>query len=546
MKAAQLRQSILQSAVQGKLVPQDPRDEPASDLLARIRAEKAQLLKQGEIKKEKSLPPVEEDKPPFALPSGWSWCRLGELASKVGAGSTPTGGRNVYSPIGIKFLRSQNVYNSGLVLQNVAFISDSLHKKMSGSEVQAHDILLNITGASIGRSCIVPEDFDAANVNQHVCIIRLIDHNLINFIHLLLISPVLQQTIMNAQVGVSREGLSAEKIKHFLVPLPPLAEQHRIVAKSNLFMSMCDELEAAEKEFASLEANLAEYLPKSILQAAVRGKLVPQCIHDEPASELLKRIQAEKSRLIKSGKLKKEKPLPPISEEEIPYDLPDGWEWCRLGEIICLLSGRDLETKMFNDTGHGIPYITGASCINDGYILITRWTETPITISIFDDLIISCKGTIGKLAFNKIGDCHIARQLMAIRFFSKAVEKKFVKLFLASYVNNLIIQAKSMIPGISREDVLFAPLPLPPLAEQQRIVAKIDELITLCEQLKNIDPDSALPLPDMQQLLPPLEIPPSSELEEQYAMAARGDVSTTETKEHRQAIEDLFGDGADG
>ena len=309
---------------------------------------------------------------------------------------------------------------------------------------------------------------------------------------------------------------------------------------------MCDELEAAEKEFASLEANLAEYLPKSILQAAVRGKLVPQCIHDEPASELLKRIQAEKSRLIKSGKLKKEKPLPPISEEEIPYDLPDGWEWCRLGEIICLLSGRDLETKMFNDTGHGIPYITGASCINDGDILITRWTETPITISIFDDLIISCKGTIGKLAFNKIGDCHIARQLMAIRFFSKAVEKKFVKLFLASYVNNLIIQAKSMIPGISREDVLFAPLPLPPLAEQQRIVAKIDELITLCEQLKNIDPDSALPLPDMQQLLPPLEIPPSSELEEQYAMAARGDVSTTETKEHRQAIEDLFGDGADG
>ena len=194
---------------------------------------------------------------------------------------------------------------------------------------------------------------------------------------------------------------------------------------------------------------------------------------------------------------------------------------------------------MFNHNGHVIPYITGASCINDGDILITRWTETPITISIFDDLIISCKGTIGKLAFNKIGDCHIARQLMAIRFFSKAVEKKFVKLFLASYVNNLIIQAKSMIPGISREDVLFAPLPLPPLAEQQRIVAKIDELITLCEQLKNIDPDSALPLPDMQQLLPPLEIPPSSELEEQYAMAARGDVSTTETKEHRQAIEDL-------
>lgn len=452
MKAAQLRQAILQAAVQGKLVPQNSQDEPASDLLAHIQTEKAQLLKQGEIKKEKPLPPIEEDEPPFALPSGWSWCRLGELVSKVGSGSTPTGGKNAYSPTGIKFLRSQNVYNSGLVLQNVAFISDSLHKKMRGSEVKAHDILLNITGASIGRSCIIPEGFDTANVNQHVCIIRLINHNLINFIHLLLISPVLQQTIMNTQVGVSREGLSAEKIKHFLIPLPPLAEQHRIVAKANLFMSMCDELEAAEKELDSLEANLAEYLPKSILQAAVRGTLVPQNIHDEPASELLKRIQEEKSRLIEAGKLKKEKPLPPISEEEKPYDLPNGWEWCRLGEV-CLINPR-----------------------------------------------------------NQLPDDREAGQ--------QRVPTNYIK------------------------NILF---PLPPLAEQQRIVAKVDELMTLCEQLKNINPDSSLPLTDIQKTLPSLEIStPPEPKEQQYAIAARGDISTTETKEHRQAIEDLFGDGADG
>lgn len=554
MKAAQLRQSILQAAVQGKLVPQDPRDEPASDLLAHIRAEKAQLLKQGEIKKEKPLPPVEEDETPFALPSGWSWCRLGELVAKVGAGSTPTGGRNAYSPTGIKFLRSQNVYNSGLVLQNVAFINDSLHKKMSVSEVKSHDILLNITGASIGRSCIVPEDFDVANVNQHVCIIRLINHNLIDFIHLLIISPALQQTIMNVQVGVSREGLSAEKIKHFLVPLPPLAEQHRIVAKANLFMSMCDELEAAEKEFDSLEVNLAEYLPKSILQAAVQGKLIPQSIHDEPASELLKRIQEEKSCLIKAGKLKKEKPLPPISEEEKPYDLPAGWEWCRVGDI-CSVNPRnnlqdDIQVSFIPMTLISSDYFGGHQQevrkwgeVKQGF---THFAENDVVLAKITPCFQNGKSCIVKNLKSGFGagttELHVLRSLGVdptyLLNFLKSPE------FLSDGEKNMTGTAgQQRVPTEYLKNTLF---PLPPIVEQQRIVAKVDELMALCEQLKNIVPDNALPMADMQRALPPLERPTPLEPEEQYAMAARGNVSTTETKEHRQAIEDLFGDGADG
>ena len=555
MKAAQLRQAILQAAVQGKLVPQNSQDEPASDLLAHIQTEKAQLLKQGEIKKEKPLPPIEEDEPPFALPSGWSWCRLGELVSKVGSGSTPTGGKNAYSPTGIKFLRSQNVYNSGLVLQNVAFISDSLHKKMRGSEVKAHDILLNITGASIGRSCIIPEGFDTANVNQHVCIIRLINHNLINFIHLLLISPVLQQTIMNTQVGVSREGLSAEKIKHFLIPLPPLAEQHRIVAKANLFMSMCDELEAAEKELDSLEANLAEYLPKSILQAAVRGTLVPQNIHDEPASELLKRIQEEKSRLIEAGKLKKEKPLPPISEEEKPYDLPNGWEWCRLGEV-CLINPRnqlpdDREVSFIPMALISNSYFGGHhqeirvwGKVKSGF---THFAENDIVLAKITPCFQNGKSCIVKNLKNGFGagttELHVLRCLQI----SPKYLLNFLKNpeFLRDGEKNMTGTAgQQRVPTNYIKNILF---PLPPLAEQQRIVAKVDELMTLCEQLKNINPDSSLPLADIQKTLPPLEIStPPEPKEQQYAIAARGDISTTETKEHRQAIEDLFGDGADG
>ena len=555
MKAAQLRQAILQAAVQGKLVPQNSQDEPASDLLAHIQTEKAQLLKQGEIKKEKPLPPIEEDEPPFALPSGWSWCRLGELVSKVGSGSTPTGGKNAYSPTGIKFLRSQNVYNSGLVLQNVAFISDSLHKKMRGSEVKAHDILLNITGASIGRSCIIPEGFDTANINQHVCIIRLINHNLINFIHLLLISPVLQQTIMNTQVGVSREGLSAEKIKHFLIPLPPLAEQHRIVAKANLFMSMCDELEAAEKELDSLEANLAEYLPKSILQAAVRGTLVPQNIHDEPASELLKRIQEEKSRLIDAGKLKKEKPLPPISEEEKPYDLPNGWEWCRLGEV-CLINPRnqlpdDREVSFIPMALISNSYFGGHhqeirvwGKVKSGF---THFAENDIVLAKITPCFQNGKSCIVKNLKNGFGagttELHVLRCLQI----SPKYLLNFLKNpeFLRDGEKNMTGTAgQQRVPTDYIKNILF---PLPPLAEQQRIVAKVDELMALCEQLKNINPDSSLPLADIQKTLPPLEIStPPEPKEQQYAIAARGDISTTETKEHRQAIEDLFGEGADG
>ncbi len=555
MKAAQLRQAILQAAVQGKLVPQNSQDEPASDLLAHIQTEKAQLLKQGEIKKEKPLPPIEEDEPPFALPSGWSWCRLGELVSKVGSGSTPTGGKNAYSPTGIKFLRSQNVYNSGLVLQNVAFISDSLHKKMRGSEVKAHDILLNITGASIGRSCIIPEGFDTANINQHVCIIRLINHNLINFIHLLLISPVLQQTIMNTQVGVSREGLSAEKIKHFLIPLPPLAEQHRIVAKANLFMSMCDELEAAEKELDSLEANLAEYLPKSILQAAVRGTFVPQNIHDEPASELLKRIQEEKSRLIDAGKLKKEKPLPPISEEEKPYDLPNGWEWCRLGEVS-LINPRnqlpdDREVSFIPMALISNSYFGGHhqeirvwGKVKSGF---THFAENDIVLAKITPCFQNGKSCIVKNLKNGFGagttELHVLRCLQI----SPKYLLNFLKNpeFLRDGEKNMTGTAgQQRVPTDYIKNILF---PLPPLAEQQRIVAKVDELMALCEQLKNINPDSSLPLADIQKTLPPLEIStPPEPKEQQYAIAARGDISTTETKEHRQAIEDLFGEGADG
>ena len=241
-----LKKSILQEAVQGKLVPQDPSDEPAEALLERIRAEKQRLIKEGKIKKDKresvifrrdnshyekrgSEEVCIDEELPFDIPENWSWCRLSELCTKIGAGSTPTGGKAVYVSEGIKFIRSQNVYNDGLRLNDIAYITVETNSKKLGSIVQAKDILLNITGGSIGRCAIVPDDFDIANVNQHVMIIRLVDPAIRQWTHAILISEYIQNLIMDVQVGVSREGLSATKLMNFLIPLPPICEQNRVL-----------------------------------------------------------------------------------------------------------------------------------------------------------------------------------------------------------------------------------------------------------------------------------------------------------------------------
>ena len=211
-----LKKSILQQAVQGKLVPQDPSDESATILLERIRKEKEQLIKTGKLKRDKhesvifrrdnshyeKLDRIErciDDEIPFEIPESWSWIRLSQLTMKIGAGSTPTGGRSVYLSEGVKFIRSQNVYNDGLRLNDVVYISEETNQKKSGSIVCPKDILLNITGGSIGRCAIVPDDFDVANVNQHVMIIRLIDPQLRMWIHTVLISEYVQNMIMDVR-----------------------------------------------------------------------------------------------------------------------------------------------------------------------------------------------------------------------------------------------------------------------------------------------------------------------------------------------------------
>ncbi|MEO2810747.1 restriction endonuclease subunit S, partial [[Eubacterium] siraeum] len=248
----------------------------------------------------------------------------------------------------------------------------------------------------------------------------------------------------------------------------------------------------------------AQQLKNSILQMAVQGKLVPQDPNDEPASVLLERIRAEKERLIKEEKIKREKtpsvifkgadntPYEKIGDEvrsladEIPFDIPDSWEWVRLGTVIELQSGQDMTPDKYNDCGKGIPYITGASNIENGIVLINRWTEYGRAFAYCGDILLTCKGTVGTMAVLQEPQVHIARQIMAIRPISE-LYVPYIQLVLDTLVENLKAAAKSMIPGIAREDVLQSLFPVPPVSEQKRIVQKVSDLSPCLEQYAAAD-----------------------------------------------------------
>jgi type I restriction enzyme S subunit len=238
-----LRKLILDLAVHGLLVHQSELDEPIEKWLSDIAIQKAALVKQKLVAKQIALRDVPEEEYPFPLPKGWAFARLGHITNKIGSGSTPRGGREVYVKEGIPFLRSQNVWNDGLRLDDVACITAKEHERMSGTAVVANDVLLNITGASLGRCALVPSHFGEANVSQHVTIIRLTDPQVREYLHLCILSPYTQSMIWGRQVGMAREGLSKKVLEQFEIPLPPLAEQRRIVARVAQLMRLCDVLE---------------------------------------------------------------------------------------------------------------------------------------------------------------------------------------------------------------------------------------------------------------------------------------------------------------
>jgi len=261
-----LQETILQLAVMGKLVSQDHNDEPASILLEKITEEKEWLIKEGKIKSQELLPKIDDEFKPFELPIGWIFVRLGNIANRIGSGSTPRGGKSAYIQRGIPFLRSQNIWNYSLALHDVAYISEETHNKMSNTIVYANDILLNITGGSLGRSTIFPSDIGEANVSQHVTIIRPTEITMNSYLHLCILSPYIQKLIWDRQVGVAREGLSKKVLELFEIPLPPIEEQYRIVKKVDELMSLCNNLSVALRELQTVQVNLADTVAKQLIE----------------------------------------------------------------------------------------------------------------------------------------------------------------------------------------------------------------------------------------------------------------------------------------
>ncbi|EDQ9991024.1 restriction endonuclease subunit S, partial [Salmonella enterica subsp. enterica] len=385
-----LRELILELAVRGKLVPQDPNDEPASVLLKRIAAEKAELVKQGKIKKQKPLPEISEEEKPFELPVGWEWVRLGEISDAVTGNAFKT---SEYSDEGTFVLRVTNINPDGSInLTDSKFIPHNIaENKYSNFSLVEGDILLVMVGGSLGKIGIVDSECLPALLNQNMW--KMVNTRSIRndfFIFGLKFINANQLNITHSTHGHLAQGDYLSKC----FPLAPKDEQTRIINKVNVLMSLCDQLE--QHSLTSLDAHqqlvetllttltdsqnadqLAENwsrisehfdtlftteasidaLKQTILQLAVMGKLVPQDSSDEPASELLKRIAQEKAQLVKDGKMKKQKPLPPISDEEKPFELPEGWVYCRMDDLCSAITSGSTPSKEIFSTDDGIPYL---------------------------------------------------------------------------------------------------------------------------------------------------------------------------------------------
>ena len=445
-----------------------------------------------------------EDEIPFEVPKGWEWCRLLPLTIKIGAGSTPTGGAAVYSTSGIKFIRSQNVYDDGLVLTDVAYISEEINQKKSGSIVKPKDILLNITGGSIGRCALVPDDFDIANVNQHVIIIRLVNPELRKYLHDVITSPYIQEQILSRQVGSGRGGLSAETLSTFLIPLPPMNEQVSIIKKLQDCISYTLTIADAQRSVS----DLVSATKSKILDFAIRGKLVPQDPNDEPASVLLERIRAEKEELIKQGKIKRDKKESIIFrgddnsyyekidgevsciDEEIPYDIPDTWTWMRL-ENCCVKEIRRGKSPKYAEISNVIVFAQKCNTKYNSidislaqYLDETTIKRYPTDEHMQDgDIVINSTGTgtLGRVGIYRntdnttglliVPDSHVT----VIRSFS-CISSHYLYAFMKAHQTELEKKGEGStnqkeLKPLTLKEMLIA---VPPLSEQKRIDKSIN------------------------------------------------------------------------
>ena len=481
MRVDELKNKILQLAIQGKLVPQDENDIPASVLLEEIKKEK--LIKEKKIKKEKPLPEITEEEKPFEIPKGWEWCRLGEICIQItdGVHKTPN-----YISEGVPFLSIKNISQGYFDFSDVKYISKEQHNELTKRCKPEFGDLLFCRIGTLGRFKVIDIE-DEFSIFVSLGLIKLGDKISPKYAEIMLNSPFLYSQYYKIKVdGSHTSKLNLGDIPKVIIPLPSVAEQLRIVQKVDELFEIIDEL--SENKEAMIK-NISDTRNK-VLQLAIQGKLVEQNPEDTPVSVLLEEIRKEKETLIKEKKIKKEKPLPEITEEEKPFEIPKGWEWVRLGEIGVTQTGTTPSTSKSEYFNGEVPFIKPADISSKGInfdneSLTLLGLEKGRRIEKDSVLMVCIGGSIGKSYYtDRLCSCN--QQINSITPLMN-INNKLIYYFISTqYFYNKVIETATgtATPIIKKSNWEKIIIPLPSVAEQQRIVKKVDEIMAYLDELE--------------------------------------------------------------
>ena len=484
MTPEQLKASILQYAIQGKLVEQRAEEGTGEELYQQIQAEKQRLIAEKKIKKEKPLAEITEDEIPFDIPESWKWVRLGDCTgySQTKPKISP---KDITDDMWSLDLEDIQKESGAILTRTTAF-----ERKITGDKVLFYkgQVLYSKLRPYLKKILIAPDN--------GICTPELVPFNTYlvyaNYIVYVLRSPHIDYVVNSVTYGVKMPRVGTETMVNLLIPLPPLSEQKRIVAKIEELLPLIGRYAVAYEKLEQFNAKFPEDMKKSLLQYAIQGKLVEQRPEEGTAEELFARIQEEKQRLIAEKKIKKEKPLPEITEDEKPFDIPESWKWVRLRDIISVLGDGIHGTPQYDDTGKYF-FINGNNLVK-GKIVIKSDTkkvsyeefkkyEKPLDES---TILVSINGTIGNYAFYN-GEPVILGKSACYFSLISGIDKEYICRLLNTqhFLDYAVKEAtQTTIKNVSLKSMRMLPVPLPPLSEQKRIVEKLEEILPLCERMK--------------------------------------------------------------
>lgn len=482
MTPEQLKASILQYAIQGKLVEQRPEEGTGEELYQQMQTDKQTLIREKKIKKEKPLPDIIDDEIPFDVPESWKWVKVGNVGS-WSSGATPSRTNPAYYDGSIPWLKTGDL-NDGFIQEVPEYITDLALEKTSLRLNPIGSVLMAMYGATIGKLGILEIP---VTTNQACC--ACIPYAGMNNKYLFYYLMSMRQSYIGMAEGGAQPNISKEKIVNSLIPLPPTEEQRRIVAKIEELLPYVDCYAAAYEKLEQFNAKFPEDMKKSILQYAIQGKLVDQRSEEGTGEELYRQIQEEKKRLIKEGTIKKEKPLAEIAEDEIPFDIPESWKWVRLSTIGITQTGNTPSKSHPEYIGIDIPFITPGDILN-GQICYSNQALSLLgkevaRVCCAGSIMQACiGGSIGKAAIT-YREVAFNQQINVVSPIACLSEYLFAVMQSAYFTTSMKERAGgTATPIINRGlwDSLL--IPLPSLAEQRRIVAKLEEILPLCERLK--------------------------------------------------------------